>query len=233
MDGGDFGSNLSEEQKHKVAFLLRGMAMLNYDAINLADKDLQYGKQFLQEMDDEHDLPFISANVYHHGTDELFAEPYRIKTVGSTRIGIFGVTKQLFPDKMAESGFEIRDPMTAARAMVEKLGEECDVIIALAHLGLPGAKELAQEVPGIDFIVSGHQRSMTIRPDAVGETTIMQVGAQGKYLGHVEFEVGDDGFKFLSGKTVALSAKIPDDPELSALVQEYDDSVEKRRGGTH
>ncbi len=78
VDCGDFGSTKVKSQIFKVTYLLTGMALLNYDAINLGEKDLQYGVEFLSEISKMHKLPFISANVYKYGTEELFAKPYLV-----------------------------------------------------------------------------------------------------------------------------------------------------------
>lgn len=200
------------------------MSILDYDALNLADKDLQYGKAFLEQMQKQYHLPFISANVYHRGSDELFVKPYVIKQVGGLKIGIFGVAMPLFPEKMANLGFEIRDPTEAARRMVAELSKPCDVVIALSHLGLPSSKKLAAEVNGLDFVISGHHRSLSTKPDRIGETVVMQAGAQGKYLGHIEFEVTDGTVALTTGRTIPLSQKIRDDSKLRQLVKEYDDA---------
>ncbi len=207
--------------------------MLNYAAVNLADKDLLYGKEFLRNMRDEQRLTLISANVYLNGTTQLFAEPYVVKDVAGKKVGIFGVTKPMFPTKMADAGFEIKDPIEAARRMVQELSGKCDVVIALAHLGLNQAKNLASEVPGIDVILSGHNRTLSMQPEMVGETAVMQAGAQGKYLGQLDLWVGDGTVEVAQGKCVPLSEKIADDDRLSHLVKEYDQAIAPGKAGTH
>lgn len=92
MDCGDFGSNKSKSEILKVEYLLKGVSLLKYDAINLAEKELQYGRDFLSKMQTSYNLPFVSANVYDSKTDKLFAKPYVIKQAGELKFGIFGVT---------------------------------------------------------------------------------------------------------------------------------------------
>lgn len=233
VDAGDFCGAISDAQRQKVGYLVRGMAMLNYTAVNIADKDLLYGRDFLVNLQDEHGLTLVSANVYMHGTGDLFARPYVIKEVGDKKVGIFGVTKPLFPEKMAAAGFEIQDPVAAARRIVQELKGKSDMVLALAHLGLNQAKNLAGEVPGIDVIISGHNRSLSTRPEMVGETVVMQAGAQGKYLGQLDLWVGDDKIEVAQGKCVPLNDKIADDERLSHLVKEYDQAVAPGHAGTH
>lgn len=212
----------------KVEYLLRGMALLKYDAINLGEKDLQYGRDFLEQARRELDLPFISANVYTHGTDETFVNPYLIKEINGVKIGIFGVTlssllaKTLVPP---ETGLEIRDPIPVAKALVPELRDKCDVVVALSHLSLKGSRELAEQVEGIDIIVSGHDRTIMREPTMVGNTIIMQPGAQGKYLGQIDFDYTETGVVIKKGQAVALNDRIPDDKQQAELVAEYDEAL--------
>jgi hypothetical protein len=202
------------------------MALLNYDAINLGEKDLQYGSEFLNEIGKMHKLPFVSANVYKYGTEELFAEPYLIKQKGNLKIGIFGVTTQSGARHLVKpsTGFEVKDPMAAAQKSVNELRQKCDVVIALAHLGLNGAKELAKKVSGIDIIISGHDTQRTQKPAQIGKTVVMQTGSKGQYLGHLEFKFASNSVSLVEGKLVSLNAQIPDDQKLAGLVSEFDKS---------
>ncbi len=202
------------------------MSLLNYDAINLGEKDLQYGAEFLNETGKMHKLPFISANVYNYGTNELFTKPYLIKKKGNLKIGIFGVISQSSAHHLVKpsTGFEVKDPMVAAEKSVNELRPKCDVVIALAHLGLNGAKELAQKVSGIDIIISGHETQMTQKPAQIGKTVVMQTGSKGKYLGHLEFKFASNAVSLVEGKLVSLNDKISDNKKLAGLISEFDNA---------
>lgn len=233
VDCGDFGSTLSEKEKTKVGHLLKGMAMMGYDAINLAEKDLQYGAEFLQSAQKEHKLPFISANIYDKSSGKLFAKPYVVKEINGFKVGIFGIETDAANPRLVHFGFEAKDPVAAAKEMVEKLGQKCDVVVALAHIGLTKAKELAGQVKGIDFIVSGYRWDKTYSPVMVGETVIMQSGTQGKYMGHITFNLKDNKASMVAGKLVNLNSKIADDQKLADFVSEYDAADKSKASGTN
>ena len=227
MDCGDFGSSLKKSQKLKVKYLLKGMALLKYDAINLGEKDLQYGKDFLLEMRDLYQLPFISANIYDAATGKPFAEPYVIVQSGNRRIGIFGIAKGDATQKVvkAEFAFDVRDPLIAAQSVVSELRDQCDVIVALAHIGLRESYELAEKVEGIDIIISGHAGRHLRSPKQVGKTIVMQPGSQGKYLGQLDFTISGRNISDVQGKTIPLAASIPDDARLTEIIKEFDDEL--------
>lgn len=202
---------------------------MKYDAINLGEKDLQFGHEFLERMRSKYHLPFVSANVYYSGTKKLFAKPYLIKKYSGVKIGIFGIAKKEGVQRYVkpETGFEISDPVMAARAAVDYLRRECDVVIALSHLGLSGSRNLAKTVSGIDIIISGHDGQKLKKPEQIGSAVLMQAGAQGKYLGQIDFTFAAKRVVVSDGKIVALNDKIPDDPRLAGVVKEFDDALLK------
>jgi hypothetical protein len=203
------------------------MGLLEYDAINLGEKDLQYGRDFLASMRDAHQLPFISANVHDRTTGRLFAKPFTIKELGETRIGIVGFTDihGMEQTLKPELGFEIKDPVAAATSAVAELKSQCDIIIALSHLGLRGSYEIAEQVAGIDILISGHGGSHLRVPKQVGKVAVMQPGSQGKYLGQFDITLAGGEIADLKGKTIPLSATMADDERLSGVVQEFDNEL--------
>jgi len=211
------------------------MAELKYDAINLAERDLQYGVDTIREMRDRYDLPFISANVYLAGQDKLFAPPYVIKKMGNLKVGIFGVVKPPANKRMITpaQGFEIRDPFSAAAKVVADLREKCDVVVTLSHLGFEDSKRLARDLPEIDIIVSGHGRNLSRSALMLGQTCMMQPGAKGKYLGRMDFRVVSQTVEIEAARMVSLDRTIADDAQLAKLVQEYDNGPTPYKPGTN
>ncbi|MCG8604756.1 hypothetical protein MJD09_07140 [bacterium] len=203
------------------------MGLLDYDAINLGEKDLQYGREFLVSMRDAYQLPFISANVYDRTTGRLFARPFTIKKVGETRIGVLGFTDihGMSQTLKPELGFEIKDPIAAAKSTLAELKPQCDIIVALSHLGLRRSYEIAEQVSGIDILISGHNGSHLRAPKQIGKVLVMQPGSQGKYLGQFDITLAGSQIVDLKGKTVSLSASIPDDERLAGVVQEFDNEL--------
>src|SRR4029077_7595814 len=86
----------------------------------------------------------------------------------------------------------------AAREIVRILceTEKVDVVIALSHGGVEKGKDgrytegddvrLAEAVPGIDVVISGHSHTELHEPIIVnGRTPVVQTGKEGKHLGEL------------------------------------------------
>ncbi|MSP58904.1 MAG: hypothetical protein EXR72_00930 [Myxococcales bacterium] len=120
--------------------------------------------------------------------------------------------------------------------------EKVDLVIALSHSGVDLVKpeqgedyRIAQNVPGIDVIVSGHTHTVVTAPIVVVNTStkkkvfVVQAGSYGAYVGRLDLTVATDGsvsFDAAGSKLVPVDDKILPDPAMvmaqSAAVRELE-----------
>ncbi|MBD3289522.1 hypothetical protein GF337_12025 [candidate division KSB1 bacterium] len=234
LDAGDFVSSSSPKYELKIEYLLRGMKQMNYDAINLGERDFLLGANYLENLKEKYKLPFISANIYHSDSTKLFTEPYVIKKfkpkkhmdadVGELKVGIFGIlmTRPTLVYKSDEPKLVTTNPYKAAEKMVRELENKCDVIVAIAHTNSAEINKLIDRVKGIDVVVGGHdymRRANSANPDNV---MVVQTGTKGQYIGDVKLNI-DEKKQIITrdGRIMTLGKNIKDDPDIAKLVQKY------------
>lgn len=235
LDYGDFISGRTEDDELKAKYLAQGFAALNYDAINLGERDFMLGAKFLLDMKKKYNLPLISANIFYSDSSTLFAEPYIIKKfktreygdieIQSLKVGIFGITENrsnLIYQK-DEPKLVTKDPIKIAKHVVEKLSGKCDVIIALAHLSTAQINMLTNEVKGIDVVIGGHDYNRKAEAEMTNGAIVNQTGYKGQYLGDIKINF-DENKKVASfeNKTILLDQNIKDDPKFSSIISQYD-----------
>lgn len=227
VDAGNFGGSMTPAQKLKVEFVLRGMSALEYDAINLAENELQYGIGYLDRLQSEYNLPLVSANVYTATSNEHYARSFRVLDKNGLKIAVFGLVSELRGRRTVkpETGFVIRDPYEEGRKVLSRLRGSYDVIVGLLSLGLAESQRFAAEIPGCDFIISGGSWEVSDAPVKIGDTVIMQTGTQGKYLGHLQFKVANGKPTVVSGTVHPLDEQIDDDARMKSIVDEYDEAL--------
>jgi 5'-nucleotidase len=79
-----------------------------------------------------------------------------------------------------------------------------DLVVCLSHSGIDGQGggedvDLAQAVPGIDVIVSGHTHRTLDQPLKVGQTLIVIAGEHGTHLGKLALRISPEGEVQLKG----------------------------------
>lgn len=191
------------------------MNLVGYDAMTAGNHDFNYGQERLLELNEVTNFPVLGANVLKTDKTTLLQE-YVVFEFEGVKVGIFGLCSPETSYKTHPKnviGLTFEDPVTIAKAMVEKLKDEVDVIIALAHLGEEGEDtsiKVAEEVEGIDLIIDGHSHSEYQEGKLVNDVLIASTGEYSKNVGFVEIQVKD-------GTVIEKTAKLISKEETEAV----------------
>ena len=153
------------------------------------------------------------------------------------RFGIFGVIGKEAIIYTNGGAVSFSDDIETAREMVKVLREteKVDVVIALSHGGLEKGKDgrytegddvrLAEAVPGIDVVISGHSHTELQEAIIVNDRTpVVQTGKEGKNLG--ELVITLDG-----GKLTVESYRLYPIDDTIAGDRTIADEIEKLKKG--
>ena len=229
LDAGDslFGDRFLGQQTQGKG-IVEAMNLLGYDAMALGGGDMRLGLDTLRQRMAEAEFPFLSANIVLSGAETLLAEPYIIKQMGDHRVAMIGLTEPRAAD-MLQGAVTVLDPIETARRYVAEVSSKADIIIALSHIGVEENVKLAEEVEGIDLIVSGTGQMLlgrAIQNETTG-TLIVQVempspGDAGRVIGVARLQVDSQG-KITSHQwtAVSLTPDFADDLEMRALLSRY------------
>jgi len=117
---------------------------------------------------------------------------------------------------------EIREAIGAARAQTAELkARGAQVLVAVTHQEMGEDRALAA-APGVelDVILGGHEHEPLIAEE--GRTLITKGGADARYLVQVDLWLGRDGhLRERSWTFHEVSARIPPDPRVEAVVRAY------------
>jgi len=224
LDAGSslFGRPLAMQSEGRV--IVAAMNALGYDAMAVGSMDLAYGVSVLQERAEEADFEILSCNLVSAGDGVLVFSPYVILDRDGMRFGVLGVTEQEAELRLGSDrdAFKIVDPLIAVEEYLPELEERSDVVIVLSHLGLEEDRILAERVAGIDIIIGGKSRKLMAAPEEINGTVIIQAGFNGEWIGKLDIVFDGDGQVLgSSSRFITLSPEVEDDPELKALVAEY------------
>ena len=196
VDSGDlffkFGADSDgEKAAMKGKIIGRAYRQMGAAAVNVGCLDLLHGLDFLRQ-ESAQGLPLLSANLLNPATKAPIFPPYLIKDVGGVRIAFIGVLPpesgpEISPAIRAanEGKILIRDPIEAAREAMQKLQGKADLIVLLSDLGQYKDQMLAKAVPGIHFILGGHEGRFTRKATQSGMTYIFQSSFKGMYVGQL------------------------------------------------
>lgn len=221
LDGGDVVQGTPYFNFYKGEVEYKAMSVIGYDAGTIGNHEFDNGVDALAAALKFANFDLVSSNYDVKGTTlEGLIKPYVVKSVGGIRVGLLGLG--ISPVALITSanfkGITYLDPVLVARDTVIKLRkqERCALVICMSHLGYYdnprsnriGDSQVAAQVDGIDYIVSGHTHTFMEQPvkqrqPCGAETLIFQVGKSGIYIGRADFT-------FRSGKLTSAQARLVD-----------------------
>lgn len=208
VDAGDStqGTALTTYSDGAAAISLMNYA--GYDGMVLGNHEFDYGVDTLMTNAKYAKFPVVAANVYNKeglsllaGVNNNNGQNFIIERAGK-KIGFFGITTQETAYKSNPTGLDgttFADVITTAQVQANMLkAEGCDLVVALAHVGVdessnPTTEALAKAVSGIDIIIDGH--SHTEYEEKVNGIVIAQTGTKLANIGRIDITFKTNGSK--------------------------------------
>ncbi|MBW6513739.1 MAG: bifunctional metallophosphatase/5'-nucleotidase [Candidatus Syntrophosphaera sp.] len=141
--------------------------------------------------------PIVSTNLLDRSTRQsVGGTPFSIIERDGLRIGIFGITLELLPEKVkAEnvSSVRILPQADAIQMYLDEVDLKTDLIVVLSHQGFEADSLLAESLDDrVDLIIGGHDHIKAEQPILVNGKYLLYSGSHLNYLGKAELEVEND-----------------------------------------
>jgi 5'-nucleotidase / UDP-sugar diphosphatase len=193
------------------------MNLMGYDAMALGEGDLtRLGVDRMLQLSEQANFDFLSANVVITGTDTLLVASHLIVPMGTQRVAIIGLT-----GTAQVPGVEIRDPVASVREVIDRIQGQADTLILLSHAGMETHREIAEQLPEIDLIISGGGKMGTQAPEyaqagpIIVQGDVASPGHAGRKIGLGVWSFDAEGASQLQiWQSFALGPTTADDPEL-------------------
>ncbi|MCP4020965.1 MAG: bifunctional metallophosphatase/5'-nucleotidase, partial [Desulfobacteraceae bacterium] len=254
LDAGDFlMGSLFHMVSREEALELVLMKKMGYDLTTLGNHEFDLKPEGLAQIIEsaaaKGGMPqIIASNIIFNKDDKkddrlerLFTQglvkPYVVLKKGELKIGFFGLMgKDAASVAPFASPVEFGDPVESAQSMVELLREQekVDIVICLSHSGLSDDESksedvlLANNVPGIDIIISGHTHSALAKPIVQNNTIIVQAWEYGKQVGVLDVKVNATGVELENYKTVLIDDTIKGDAEIVRMIESAKKTVNQK-----
>lgn len=178
------------------------------------------------------------AQVLKEAWDAYGVKEYTVIEHDGIKVAMFGLMGENAVDYAPENGLLFKDAVTAAQDTVKEIheAEDVDMIVCLSHCGTMENEEdvleetedylLAEAVPEIDLIVSGHSHTVLDEAVQVGDTYIVSCGAYNANIGHIVLEKKSgtsDRYKLSSYELIPIDESVEDDADVAAELKRFRD----------
>jgi len=219
--------DLAEDRKPVLELMNR----LGYDLGTLGNHEFDVGQETLERAVDGCGFPIICANIRSgEGARLKPFEPSRIIGRGGVKVGFVAVVTNYGPNNHPDGHDSIFEGLTFPDAVetaagATSLGDQCDVLVALTHIGSERDRELAARAPEYDLILGGH--SHEVINETVNGVLLTQTGKNLKNVGVTVLRRRDGKF-VPEFRTVPLENYDPH-PLYQEMVDEYYANPELQR----
>lgn len=243
VDGGDQFQGTLFYTYYKGAMAAEFMNKLSYDAMTVGNHEFDDGPEVLRGFMDAVNFPVLMSNA-DVSREPALAGKLAKSTVleqGGEKLGLIGLTPQ-DTDELASPGENINftDPADAVAGEIAKLKEMgINKFIVLSHSGFSVDKKVAEAVPEIDVIVSGHSNTFLSNtsdraegpyPTMIGTTALVSAYAYGKFLGELNVTFDDNGvITEAVGEPLIMDSNVAEDADSVARIKELAMPLEEIR----
>lgn len=254
VDAGDFSmGTLYQTIYEEEASELRMLGAMGFDVTTLGNHELDYrdakfGEMLKSAMESGDVLPqFVLSNMDWEGaSEELLAirdimdaygvKPYTMIMKGDITIAIFGILGEESLEYSPMTELPFTDPVESAKETVKLIqeNEEADIIICLSHSGTSEVKKnsedeiLAEKVPEIDIIISGHTHTSLSEPIISGNTIIGSTGEYGIQIGSMTVRKTAAGrWELVNYELIPINDTIHEDEDTVNLIESFKSMIQE------
>ena len=180
------------------------MNSVPYDAMCLGNREYHFLSAGLNSKTSRSQFPVLSANLRSAKNRKADAVKASVIFDVGVRVGVFGlsvpcITERMMVKKMADHYFV--QPIDEVVEIAARLKKECDLLVALTHIGISSDREIAQASPNIDLILGGHTH--TIENSRIDSTAILHSGMYAHYVRKVDIGI-DAGEVEIESELISL-----------------------------
>lgn len=164
-------------------------------------------------------------------------QKYVIVEKNGVRIAVTGVFGEDCLDCAPNCPLVFKDPVEAVKETVKEIQETetVDMIACVSHGGVwEDAEEsedeiLAQEVPALDLIISGHTHTKLDAPIVHGDTYIVSASEYGKYLGSLKMIRNEEGrWDLMNYELIPVTQDIEQDPQMQSRIDALMEQIDSK-----
>lgn len=173
------------------------------------------------------------AKILKEACDAYGVKDYTVLEHDGIRMAVFGLLGESAVEYAPESGLMFKDAQETAKDVVNEIKnkEDVDLIVCISHCGtienetdkMEDAEDyqLAENVPDIDLIVSGHSHTTLDEPVQVGDTYLVSCGSYNTNMGHVVLKKSGDYYKIKNYELIPLDESVKSDAAVESELAKY------------
>lgn len=237
LSGGDMftGNPVVDQHPEKGRPIIELMNRIGYQYAAFGNHEFDYGQENLQRcMNDAH-FEMLCANMEIDSSIARFEQPkpYASLEIDGIQIAILGLveanesrTGELLPGAHPDrlKGIRFQSPIKSALEY-RHLRKECDLFLALTHIGHDYELKLAKAMPELDVIIGGHSHTRIDSTLLINGVLVTQAQSYLNYIGKTTLTLVNKQVKDKKFELINVNKLKKESADVKEKIQRYyDDS---------
>ena len=233
LSGGDMfsGNPVVDQHPEKGRPILELMNRIGYQYGAFGNHEFDYGQENLQRCMDDAGFEMLCANLETVPSVARFKQPkpYATLQMDDIRISILGLVEAsknqtgelqpaTHPDRL--KGIRFQNPIESALKH-KHLREECDLFLALTHIGHENDVKLANAMPELDAIIGGHSHTRIDSTLFINGVLVCQAHAYLNYIGKTTITFSNRQVKEKKFELIHVNKLKEESAEVKEQIQHY------------
>lgn len=230
LDVGDAIGGREDYDVLEYRYILRAFAAMNYDALNIGQREAQLTAAQLRMIKSASTVPILSANLLDKASGQPIFDSYHIVQRGEFRIALIGVLDPRGLEQNLGSGLMIGDMDSAITRCLAELHGHADMIVLLAFTDEATLTQLAQQYYECQVILGGKVTQPAQQLVKENRSLIYYVTNESRALAILHLRLLKGSPVQVTGNEIRLMRDtIPQDPSFSDMMQSYRKEVRYTR----
>lgn len=199
---------------------------LGVDAMTVGNHEFDFGIDTFLSLKTAAKFPIISSNIVTAADNRLLCEPSAAFNVTDTiQLTVIGVTTTQLMQTTKPSNvkdLKVIDPLESVRREYDAAAQKGPVIV-LSHSEVVTDEAIANALPGLTAIISGHNHVLLDPRKLVGNVPVFQAFEKGRYLGKLDLTIHPTTrvANITSWTYLPIDQRVEADPDIEALLATY------------
>lgn len=232
-DGGDTfqGSAISAWTKGEA--VVGPLNALNLDVGIPGNWEVVYGPEALKKLSSEVNYKYIAYNFEDTNTGKNLFPAYAIIEKQGVRVAFFGITDPTTSERQPPAEVKGLDTthMDGLRKLIQEVKEKehPNLVVLVSHQGLAPSVKLAEDIPELDILLSGHTHERTYKQFKVGHTVIVEPGSMGSFISQLDVKLQNGSLVDSHFELVKVDAqKYAEDPTVAEIIRNSEKPFRKK-----
>ena len=213
-------------------FTIEALGLIGCSVVNCGENEAALPRDRLEALAKACKAHMVSACITDAASGNTVVPAYHIEARAGVQVAFIGLVHNDMDPVRIGKGLRLIAPEDALRAALASIGDQADLVVALACLPAEQIYALARKYPKVNIFLGGKAGASSAAYELVRHTVVAYLGDQGCSVGRLEAAFPHGKLPDVRASMHVLDKSVPEAEAMSDLVARFTKAVaaEKRPG---